>query len=214
MIYILTVLFFSIAVISVASAIVLLVKKKRGAALAASSLSTLAVILMIVFGNMQEEEKMIAKNAPTSSNVNDVKLPESNTEGAVVDDYEKAIQDITDDESSPTAKYDDVVNLARNQYQPTDVEIKQFALDIVLSYNSDEYMSMIDDESYTLTNIFKSNIVMKEYGEDTLGAEFAHDYEQILKYIYRGVESKDSEFIQENQRQLEEVMTKIEKEMY
>lgn len=92
-------------------------------------------------------------------------------------------------------------------YEASKEEVEQFSKDIIVDYQSGTYLSEIDNHERMLTNIFKSYIVDQQAEEPM--KELAFDYHQIMKYTYRGAETIDSDFVKENEYQIEKSLKKL-----
>lgn len=92
-------------------------------------------------------------------------------------------------------------------YEASKEEVEQFGKDIIADYQSGTYLSEIDNHERMLTNIFKSYIVDQQAKEPM--KELAFDYHQIMKYTYRGAETIDSDFVKENEYQIEKSLKKL-----
>lgn len=125
------------------------------------------------------------------------------------EDYKTYIKKVSKEESSATEKFDKI-ELYAKEYQTTEKEAKQFLDDIIEAYKNDEYLSDIENDKYMLTNIFKSYVVNKHYGDNNAEGDFAFDFYQNSKYIYRGVETIDSDSVKSNVKQMKKLLEQIE----
>lgn len=88
-------------------------------------------------------------------------------------------------------------------------EINQFSNEIVTDYRSGNYLKDAGNHERMLTNIFKAYHVEKNSKGDL--KDFAFDYFQNLKYVYRGVETIDSEAVKSNESQMDKALKTIGK---
>ncbi|QPQ29925.1 cell envelope integrity protein TolA [Lysinibacillus sp. JNUCC 51] len=93
------------------------------------------------------------------------------------------------------------------EYKATPEEVDQFSKEIVNDYKSGTYLSEIENHERMLTNILKSYYVEK----NSSGAlkDFAFDYFQNMKYVYRGADTVDSEAVKSNERQMNKSLSKM-----
>lgn len=94
-------------------------------------------------------------------------------------------------------------------YDAQDDEVTQFEEEIITDYKSGTYLNDLDNHKRMLSNIFKSYVVEK----NTKGSikDFAFDYHQNLKYVYRGADSPDSESVKSNEKQMDDSLTALGK---
>ncbi|CDN41255.1 hypothetical protein BN871_AD_00100 [Paenibacillus sp. P22] len=67
------------------------------------------------------------------------------------------------------------------------------------------------NDSYMLTNIFKSVVIEKHYDDAkaTPIDRFAFDFYQNTKYTYRGADAVDSDSVKSNEEQMDKSLSKI-----
>ncbi|MDN4495491.1 hypothetical protein [Ureibacillus aquaedulcis] len=123
------------------------------------------------------------------------------------ENWARKIHEIAATEQSPSDKFYELEGILL-EYEPSEEKVEQFKTDIVEDYKSGTYLDELDNHERMLTNIFKSYFVEKNNN----GAikEFAFDYNQNLKYAYRGVDSPDSDAVKSNEAQMDKVLPEIE----
>ena len=62
-----------------------------------------------------------------------------------------------------------------------------------------------------LENIFKSQVVEQFYDGDEPMKEFAFDFWQNSKYVYRGVDTPDSAAVKSNEEQMDKALAEMGK---
>lgn len=118
--------------------------------------------------------------------------------------WKKEIKEISKSGDVESDKYN-ALEMFLVTYEATEDETKQFAKDIVKDYKSGKYLEGTDYEK--LVKIFKSYVVQKNANGSV--KEFAFDYFQNQKYVYRGVDQPDSSAVQSNERQMNKALKNI-----
>lgn len=94
-------------------------------------------------------------------------------------------------------------------YEAKENEVTQFESEIVTDYKNSTYLNELDNHERMLSNIFKSYVV--EQNTDGSIKDFAFDYHQNLKYVYRGAEAPDSEAVKSNEEQMNKALASLNK---
>lgn len=118
--------------------------------------------------------------------------------------WEEKVEEVADSYKTETEKHDEIVMFAVN-YDPTYEEKKEYEESLVSEYRNGNYLSNLYDEEYALSNIFKATVVEKYY-EDSKNHpmdSFAFDFLQNTKYVYRGVDTPNSESVKSNESQMD-----------
>lgn len=126
--------------------------------------------------------------------------------------WEDKVSEIAASDGTETEKHDEIMSYA-GDYEPTDNELLKFLDYIIEEYRSGNYLSDVTDHEYMLENLFKARVVDKHFaniGENSAMSDFAFDFLQITKYTYRGAEEVDSDFVQENERQLDKSLEEMQ----
>lgn len=125
-------------------------------------------------------------------------------------DWEAEIEKIASNSDAAPDKASAVEALAMD-YKPSDDELKEFESYIVSEFKSGTYLTGLSDNTYALTNIFQALTVQQQYknlNESAIG-DFAFDFYQNSKYVYRGVDAPDSDAVKSNEEQMEKSLAKM-----
>lgn len=122
--------------------------------------------------------------------------------------WQTKIKEIANNSDSAADKYYAIEKfMMEYREKVTDDEVEQFKNDIINDYKSGTYLSEPNNHERMLTNIFKSYIVERK-SEDAV-KDFAFDYQQNLKYVYRGVDTVDSEAVKSNEHQMNKALEQM-----
>lgn len=139
--------------------------------------------------NKENDQKKIVKDETDKEDLKEEKKSSI--------DWEKEIVNISNTNQSKTEKFDSIEAIARD-FISTDANTSKFANDIITHYQKGDYLEL--NEQQFLTQIFKASVVERNTSGDI--NEFAFDYWQVQKYVYRGAEQPDSQFVQSNESQM------------
>ena len=123
---------------------------------------------------------------------------------------EEQINAIAISDSSTTEKHDEVARLVKD-YTVNEVDLKQFEKDIIAEFTSGKYLNDITNDTYMLTNLFKSMVIESNY-EDSESIpidKFSFDFLQNTKYTYRGVDAVDSTAVKSNEEQMQKSLAEM-----
>jgi hypothetical protein len=186
-----------------------------------------AIIGVIVIGgalgNNEDEEATTAAVEPSPTAVateapKETETPKetvaSPTEApvAVSSDWQSEVDSIAAGDGSKTEKFDAVTVLAKN-YQLTQDEAFEFTQFMLGEVSNDTYLSDPENDVYMLSSIFKATAV-EHLINDSEGLPldaFAFDFLQNVKYVYRGVETAESESVKSNEAQMAKAIIEIQK---
>ncbi|MGW8826118.1 hypothetical protein ACWGNU_28780 [Paenibacillus lautus] len=132
---------------------------------------------------------------------------ESVDETAVID-WELALKELASEGSSKTEKADAAERLARD-YKPNDDELADFQKFIVDEFKSGKYLADSGNDAYMLSNIFRSVVVNRSIEESQPISEFAYDFYQNSKFVYRGADTVDSDSVKSNEEQMNKSLQEI-----
>lgn len=120
------------------------------------------------------------------------------------------VKRIAASEKTETQKFDEVMALAK-KHKPTKDELAEFEDYIVNEFLSGRYLADPKNHEYMLGNIFRAAVINEQYDDrDQVPIdEFAFDFWQNTKYVYRGVDSIDSPSVKSNERQMEKALKKM-----
>jgi hypothetical protein len=154
---------------------------------------------------------VVVINSPDESQpvAQETKLHQEEQNKAV--NWQEEIKQVAESNKSETEKYDVVMKLAK-EYQPSKEELAEFKLFIVGEFRSGKYLSDPKNHEYMLSNIFKAAVINEQYKDKDQEPinEFAFDFLQNTKYVYRGVDDVDSQAVKANERQMEKALEKME----
>lgn len=90
----------------------------------------------------------------------------------------------------------------------TSEEVDSFKENILKAYQDKTYLNNPTDHKIMLTQIFQSYIV--ERHESKEWKDFAFDFHQNVKYVYRGVDTPDSDAVKANEAQMDKVINNLQ----
>lgn len=124
--------------------------------------------------------------------------------------WEEKITEIAKSDNSETEKHDEAVLLSK-KYKVSKEELELFQKYIINEYESKVYLKDIKNHEYMLKNIFISNVIEKYYDDKLKNPidNFAFDFYQNTKYIYRGVDDVNSESVIANEQQMDKTLKEI-----
>lgn len=135
----------------------------------------------------------------------EISLDESIEDTAV--EWEDEIENIAAGNGSPTEKFEAVEEFATT-YPATEDTIQEFIEDIIANYKAGNYLDNSEEEY--LIQIFKSTVVEGNSPDGDI-KEFAFDYWQVQKYVYRGAEQPDGRFVKENEYQMDKALVELDR---
>lgn len=89
----------------------------------------------------------------------------------------------------------------------TSEEVDSFKENILKAYQDKTYLNNPTDHKIMLTQIFQSYIV--ERNESKEWKDFAFDFHQNVKYVYRGADAPDSDAVKANEAQMDKALVNI-----
>lgn len=150
-----------------------------------------------------------ATNSGTKNTKSADSKPAAQTEKKKEISWKEEINKIAKLNGSPTEKYDAVMIFAKD-YQTNEKEVKGFTKEILKEYKTKKYDADITNDQYMLTNIFKANVINRYIGKvNTPQNDFAFDFYQNTKYLYRGVDKTGSDAVRANERQMEKALKSL-----
>lgn len=156
-----------------------------------------------------EEVKEETKEQPEHPKVEQKNESKQETKQKVNEpEWQTKIKEIANNSDTAADKYYAVEKfMMEYREKVTDDEVEQFKNDIINDYKSGTYLSEPNNHERMLTNIFKSYIIERK--TDGNIKDFAFDYQQNLKYVYRGVDTVDSEAVKSNEHQMNKALEQI-----
>jgi hypothetical protein len=165
---------------------------------------------------------IVACMAP-NNNDKDVKEDKPKTEqkadkpvdAPVAKDWKVAIKEIAatskDADVSNSGRYDDVMKLAKANPIKSQDDLIKYLSDIVGEYEEKKYLATPENHEYMLTNMYKAAAISEIAEEGKPAGDFAFDFLQNVKYVYRGVDAPDSDAIKANEAQMDKALAEIAK---
>lgn len=150
-----------------------------------------------------------AINSGTKNTKSEDPKPAAQTEKKKEVLWKDEINKIAKSNGNPTEKYDAVMIYAKD-YQTSDEEVQAFTKEIIKEYKTKKYDADITNDKYMLTNIFKANVINRYIGKvNTPQNDFAFDFYQNTKYLYRGVDKLGSAPVRANERQMDKALKSL-----
>lgn len=150
-----------------------------------------------------------AINSGTKNTKSEDPKPVAQTEKKKEVLWKDEINKIAKSNGNPTEKYDAVMIYAKD-YQTSDEEVQAFTKEIIKEYKTKKYDADITNDKYMLTNIFKANVINRYIGKvNTPQNDFAFDFYQNTKYLYRGVDKLGSAPVRANERQMDKALKSL-----
>lgn len=223
--------FFGI-IIGVVLLVVGFVKKKKLKGGLVLGVSLVLLIIALSLPSDDDTKKVGGEKTPVTKEVDKVEetekkstsekvTPEIQTEEKVKKDTNKKITSTQSDwktkvketasmNGTETAKFDSI-SLYAKDYKPSKKEVSEFAMYIIEQYTEGNYLASLSNDEYVLGNIFKADVVDRYYKQDQGNpyGDFAFDFWQNSKYVYRGVDDIASDSVKSNERQMDKALVKI-----
>jgi hypothetical protein len=150
---------------------------------------------------------------PTSTEAPATEAPATEAPVSAPADWQTVVKEIAaNGDTSKTEKADAVAIIAKN-YQLTQTEAFEFAHFMIDELAKDNYLADPENDEYMLSSIFRAVAVehLIDDAEQLPLDAFAFDFLQNVKYVYRGVETPESESVQANERQMQKSAIEIQK---
>lgn len=180
----------------------------------------LIVAIALIFGEKVEDTAKPAVSAPAEEEkiVVEEEIAEEPTvtetpveEPAKVEEvvtWETALNEIITNSDGPADKFYAVEELVMITKIPvTDEEIANFQAELLGTYKNKTYLADPFNDEVMINLIFKSLVV--ERNVSGAWKDFAFDYYQNVKYVYRGVDAVDSDAVLSNERQMDKALDKL-----
>lgn len=157
-------------------------------------LGAFCALLLVGCGDEKE-----STNEPSSKKVEEVEESKSLTWLEEINAIATS-EDVASDKYYKLEKY-------MSTYETNEENLKQFKQDILKAYEDKTYLGDIENHELMLTQIFKSFIV--ERNETNEWKDFAFDFHQNVKYVYRGVDTVDSDSVKSNEIQMNKFLENL-----
>lgn len=126
-------------------------------------------------------------------------------------DWKAKIKKVSKMDTTENGKFN-VIDQYAYKYKPSNKEVSEFTTYILDQYTSGKYLKNISNDKKMLENIFKSRVVNHYYKDDQEKpyGDFAFDFYQNSKNVYRGINTIGSEPVIANERQMDKALGRIE----
>lgn len=147
------------------------------------------------------------KNTDNTSQKTEPKKENRTTPGG---DWKAKIKEVSKMDGKESDKFNEIDQYAYD-YKPSNKEVSEFVTYILAQYESKKYLKDISNDKYMLENIFKSSVVDNYYKKEKNNpyGDFAFDFYQNSKYVYRGVDTIGSTAVTSNERQMDKALHRI-----
>lgn len=133
-----------------------------------------------------------------------IETPEEKVE--VVEDtkpWNESLEEIINSSDAPSDKFYALEKVMMDA-EVAEADVESFKQDILKAYKEKTYLDDPTNDSAMINYIFKSYIV--EQNETDSWKDFAFDFHQNVKYVYRGVDGPESEAVKANEAQMDKVL--------
>lgn len=159
-------------------------------------IGALSALLLTACGDETKEEPKFEKTADTTiSEPVEVKKT-----------WNESLEEIINSSDAPSDKFYSLETVMMDAEVSEDV-VKSFKQEILSAYKEKRYLSNPTDDEVMLNLIFKSYIV--EQKAENEWKDFAFDFHQNVKYVYRGEETPESDSVKSNEEQMDKVINKL-----
>ncbi|BAK15873.1 hypothetical protein SSIL_1450 [Solibacillus silvestris StLB046] len=161
-------------------------------------IGALSVLLLTACGDETKEEPKFEETADTT--INDSESVEEKKA------WNESLEEIINSSESPSEKFYSLETVMMDAEISED-DVNTFKQDILSAYKDKTYLSNPTDDEFMLNLIFKSYIVEQNVEGDW--KDFAFDFHQNVKYVYRGAETPESDSVKSNEEQMDKVINKL-----
>ena len=123
--------------------------------------------------------------------------------------WEEGIKQIATSKGSKTEKADQAYILAKAFPATNNEQLFDILKELAPEVDNQKYLSKPKDDVYMLTNIYKSAVMINGSTEGTPAHDFAFDFWQNTKYVYRGADTPDSDAVKANEEQMRKALLKM-----
>lgn len=120
--------------------------------------------------------------------------------------WNESLEEIINSSDAPSDKFYTLEKVMMDA-EVTEAEVESFKQDILTAYKEKTYLAEPTNDSVMLNYIFKSYMV--EQNETDAWKDFAFDFHQNVKYVYRGVDGPESEAVKANEAQMDKVINNL-----
>ncbi|MBD8033026.1 hypothetical protein [Solibacillus merdavium] len=120
--------------------------------------------------------------------------------------WNESLEEIISSSDAPADKFYALEKVMMDA-EVTEADVDSFKQDILPGYKDKTYLADPTNDSVMLNFIFKSYIV--EQNETDAWKDFAFDFHQNVKYVYRGVDGPESVAVKANEVQIDKVINNL-----
>lgn len=160
------------------------------------------LVSAIILGACSDEEATPEKSEP-------IEAIDEKEEVEVVEEtkpWNESLEEIINSSDAPSDKFYALEKVMMDA-EVTEAEVESFKQEILTAYIEKTYLADPTNDSLMLNYIFKSYIV--EQNETDAWKDFAFDFHQNVKYVYRGVDGPESEAVKANEVQMDKVINNL-----
>jgi hypothetical protein len=172
-----------------------------------------AVLVAVAIASPNNNHRETAPDKPVDTSYHATAEKKSNVKfNGESPDVEKAIEQIreiaVDDSLAKTEKIDKTMSLA-HQVDVSASILSEYTNNLVINVRNG---ILLEDRAGVsdLIWLFKGEVVAHKNNHAGFNGEFADDFVQVVKNLYRGTDTADDTFIQENMAQLNANINKVE----
>lgn len=158
----------------------------------------LSALLLAACGDETKEEPKVETAVDTT--VNDSEPVEDKKT------WNESLEEIINSSDAPSDKFYSLETFMMDAEVSED-DVTSFKQDILSAYKDKTYLSNPTDDEVMLNLIFKSYIV--EQNVEGEWKDFAFDFHQNVKYVYRGAETPESDGVKSNEEQMDKVINDL-----
>lgn len=120
--------------------------------------------------------------------------------------WNESLEEIINSSDAPSDKFY-ALEKVMMEVDVAESDIESFKQDILTAYKEKTYIADPTNDSVMINFIFKSYMV--EQNETAAWKDFAFDFYQNTKYVYRGVDAPDSDAVKANEAQIDKVINNL-----
>lgn len=161
-----------------------------------------SLLSALLLGACSNEEATPEKSEP-------IEAVDEKEEVEVVEEtkpWNESLEEIINSSDAPSDKFYALEKVMMDA-EVAEADVETFKQDILTSYKEKTYLADPTNDSVMLNYIFKSYIV--EQNETETWKDFAFDFHQNVKYVYRGVDGPESEAVKANESQMDKVISNL-----
>lgn len=163
-------------------------------------IGALSALLLTACGDEKKEEPKPKFEKTADTTINDSEPVEEKKT------WTESFEEIINSSDAPSDKFYSLETVMMDAEVSED-DVKSFKQEILSAYKEKRYLSNPTDDEIMLNLIFKSYIV--EQNAENEWKDFAFDFHQNVKYVYRGAETPESDSVKSNEEQMDKIINKL-----